>query len=165
MTTTAKRNRIVKGIVKAYFLAALAGSFTHIIEAAGKAGLTGWEQWSTPFMIDGLAIIGMVMRSEAFSQHTRKIGFRVQCLMGLFSLIANVYAAHNVGGVIYGVLIVALFIFAEWLSENMQSAQVDKDREAKAKRAAAAQKAAATRQRNARRKNREIKTLEAMVQA
>jgi hypothetical protein len=157
------RNRIVKGIVKIYFLAALAGSFTHIVDAAGKAGLVGWEMWSTPFMIDGLAIIGMVMRGEAFSQRTRRIGFRVQCVMGLFSLIANVYAAHNVGGVIYGVAIVALFIAAEWLSENLESVQVDKDREAKEKRAAAAQKAAATRQRNARRKNREIKTLEAAL--
>lgn len=152
--------RLVKGIVKTYFLAALAGSFTHIVDAAGKVGLVGWEQWSTPFMIDGLAIIGMIMRGEDFSRETRKIGFRVQCVMGLFSLIANVYAAHTIGGVIYGVAIVALFIAAEWLAENMESAQVDRDREAKAKRQAAAQKAAATRKRKAAARRREVKNLE-----
>lgn len=159
------RTRIVKAIVKIYFLAALAGSFTHIVEAAGKAGLVGWEQWSTPFMIDGLAIIGMVMRGADFSAKTRKLGFQVQCVMGLFSLIANVYAAHNVGGVIYGVMIVALFVFAELLSERMESAQVDKDREAKEKRAAAAQKAAATRKRNAAKTKRGITKLEKLANA
>lgn len=156
---------VVKGIVKAYFIAALAGSFTHIVDAAAKVGLSGWEMWSTPFMIDGLAIIGMVMRGTDFSEKTRRIGFRVQCIMGLFSLIANVYAAHNVGGVIYGIAIVALFIAAEWLADSMESAQVDRDREAKEKRQTAAQKAAATRKRNAAKKNREIKKLEKMISA
>lgn len=141
--------RVIRVIVRAYFVAALAGSFAHVIEAAGLVGLTGWEKWSTPFMIDGLAIIGMVMRSASFSEKTRRSGFRVQCVMGLISLVANVYAAQTVGGVIFGVGIVTLFVAAERLVDNIESAQVDRDREAKAKRQDAARKAAVTRKNNA----------------
>ena len=53
--------KIVQAIVKLYFIGALAGSFVHIISAAEKLGLSGWESWSMPFMIDGLALIGMVL--------------------------------------------------------------------------------------------------------
>lgn len=155
--------QVINVIVRFYFVAALAGSFTHIIEAAFKVGLSGWEAWSTPFMIDGLAIIGMVMRTEAFSKATRKLGFRVQVIMGVLSLVANVYAADNLGGVIYGVAIVALFLAAEWLSERLESAQADIEREAREKRSAAASKAAATRKRNARKKTREVKQIKDMV--
>lgn len=158
---------IVSAIVKLYFLAALAGSFTHIIEAAFKTGLTGWEAWSTPFMIDGIAIIGMVMRGKRFSKATRAIGTRVQLVAGLLSLTANVYAAENFGGRIYGVAIVALFLTAEWLSERMEGVEVDMERDAREKRSAAATKAAATRKRNAtaktRKRNAQTKILEEMV--
>jgi len=154
---------IVRAIAKIYFLAALAASFTHILTAADKIGLTGWEAMSTPFMIDGLALIGLVMRSEAFSRDTRKIGFRVQLTAGLVSLIANVYAASNVGGMIYGVAVVVLFLAAEWLADKIEGVEADEAREAAAKRATAAQKAAATRKRNAAKQKREVKVLEAMV--
>lgn len=155
--------KIVQTIVKLYFVGALAGSFVHIISAAEKLGLSGWEAWSTPFMIDGLALIGMVMRLNDFSIATRTLGFRVQMVMGALSLVANVYAAKNIGGVIYGVLIVALYIASEGISERMESSQVDRDREAKIKRQEAAQKAAATRKRNATKKAREVKKLEQMI--
>lgn len=141
--------RVIRGIVRAYFVAALLGSFVHVVEAAGLVGLTGWEKWSTPFMIDGLAVVGMVMRSASFAEKTRRSGFRVQCVMGLISLVANVYAAQNLGGVIYGVGIVTLFIAAERLVDRIESAQVDRDRDAKAKRQEAARKAAVTRKANA----------------
>lgn len=155
--------KIVQTIVKLYFVGALAGSFVHIIAAGEKLGLSGWESWSTPFMIDGLALIGMVMRSADFSASTRKLGFQVQMVMGAFSLVANVYAAKNIGGVIYGVMIVALYIASEAIAERMESSQVDRDREAKLKRQEAAQKAANTRKANATRKAREVKKLEKMI--
>lgn len=154
---------IVRVIVKLYFLAALAGSFTHIVEAAFKIGLTGWEAWSTPFMIDGLAVIGMIMRTEAFSIRTRSLGFRVQVICGLMSLTANVYAAHNLGGVLYGVGVVALFLAAEWLTGQLESAEADRQREAAEKRSQAASKAAATRKRNAAKKKTEVRKLEKIV--
>lgn len=152
----------VNVIVKLYFLGAIAGSFTHIITAAEKVGLSGWEMYSTPFMIDGLAIIGMVMRSHEFSTKTRKIGFRVQCTMGALSLVANVYAAHNIGGIIYGVGIVALFVAAEWLADNIEGAGADVVVEAeKAIDAAAARKAEITAKRLATRKRNQVKAAKA----
>lgn len=159
--------KIVRAIAKLYFIAALAASFSHIITTADKIGLSGWEMWSTPFMIDGLAVIGLVMRGEAFSKATRRIGFRVQLTAGAVSLLANVYAASNVGGMIYGVAVVALFVGAEWLSDKIESAEVDKAREAAAKRTAAAQKAAQTRKANktkaTRKRNAETRALESLL--
>lgn len=136
----------VKAIVKLYFLAALAGSFTHIIHAAGMTGLTGWEMYATPFMIDGLAILGMIMRSEQFSTRTRRIGFKVQCVMGSLSLVANVYSGWGtVGGVLFGFALVALFLAAEWLADNIEGVEVDEAAARQAKIAAAVAKGQATR--------------------
>lgn len=140
----------IKLIVRAYFFAAIAGSFTHIIDAAAKTGLHGWEQYATPFMIDGLAIIGLIMRSEDFSKRTRKLGGWTQGIMGSFSLIANVYAAESTGGVMFGVAIVALFLAAEYLSDNIESVTVDQAAAAAAAQAETeAVEAAKRQQRNA----------------
>lgn len=164
-----QRISVIKIIVKLYFLAAVAGSFTHIIEASHKIGLNGWEMWSTPFMIDGIAIIGMVMRSDAFSRATRSLGLRTQVVAGLLSLTANVYAAENLGGRIYGVAIVALFLAAEWLAERIESADVDRAAAQAEKRAQAAQKGAETRRRNAaakaRKRKAQTRVLEEMINA
>lgn len=165
--------KIVQAIVKVYFVAAIAASFVHIIEAAHKIGLGGWEAWSTPFMIDGLAIVGMIMRGASYSKATRKIGFRVQIAAGSISLIANVYAADNLGGRIYGVAIIVLFLTAEWLADKIESAEAEQARQASkdaaAKRSAAATKAAQTRKRNATAKSRkrkaQTKILEEMIAA
>jgi hypothetical protein len=159
--------KIVKLIVKLYFLCAITASFAHIITAAHKIGLTGLEAWSVPFMIDGLVIIGMVMRGKRYSKATRKLGLRVQVIMGTISLTANVYAAHNVGGVIYGVAIVTLFLAAEWLAERLEGIEADVEREAREKRSQAARKAAATRKANkakaTRKRNAQTRVLEEMI--
>lgn len=161
--------KIVRNIAKLYFVAALAASFSHIIVASSKIGLSGWEMWSTPFMIDGLAAIGLVMRGAAFSKATRKIGFRVQCVAGGVSLLANVYAASNLGGVIYGVAVVALFVGSEWLADKIESADVDTAAAETAKRKASAQKAAQTRKANkakaTRKRNEETRALENLLTA
>lgn len=152
------KTTITKAIVKGYFVAALAASFTHLIAAAHKGGLEGWEAWSVPFMIDGIAILGLIMRGTEFDTRTRKIGFRVQCGAGFLSLLGNVFAAHNIGGAVYGVGVVALFILAEWLSDNMGTAKDEAKRNAVAK-------AQATRKRNARAANRVVKAAEAITKA
>lgn len=172
---------IIKLIVRLYFAGAIAGSFAHIITAAGKLGGHGIEAYAVPFMIDGVAIIGMVMRSADFCKRTNRIGFRVQCVMGAFSLAMNVYAARNLFGVLFGIAIVALFVFSEWLSDQIDPASVD-SREADAqaiaaaeqavrdaeqaiaaKKAAAVAKGQATRRRNARVKAQQAKALEALI--
>lgn len=132
--------QIIKVIAKLYFLGAMVASFLHLIHAAQKGGLSGAEAYSVPFMIDGLALTGLMMRGTEFSSRTRKIGFKVFLLTGTMSLAGNVFAASNVGGMVYGVAIVALFIGMEWLSDNIQSAQAEADK--LAADAAAAAKAA-----------------------
>lgn len=150
------KHSITKAIVKGYFFAALAASFTHLITAAHKGGLHGWEAWSVPFMIDGIAILGLIMRGAEFDTRTRKIGFKVQCGAGLLSLLGNVFAAQNIGGAVYGVGIVALFILAEWLSDNMGSAKDE------TKRASIA-KGIATRKRNARKAQAVVRQAEKLL--
>ncbi|MCY1144685.1 hypothetical protein OWR29_42365 [Actinoplanes sp. Pm04-4] len=49
---------------------------------------------------------------------------------------------------VYGVLIVALFVFSEWLSDWIEGREVDDAREQAAKRVAAASKGRATRAAN-----------------
>jgi Protein of unknown function (DUF2637) len=149
---------IVKSIVRLYFLGALAVSFTHIVCAAHKVQLTGWQAFTTPFAIDGIAVIGMVLRTDKWSKATRKLGFKVQITAGMLSLVCNVFAGSTTGERIYGVVIVALFIFSEWLSDHMETAEADVERERQAKRAAATEKAKATRAANKAAEERIVKT-------
>jgi len=121
---------MMKGITKLYFAGALTGSFIHIVTSAHKLGGEGIEAYATPFMIDGIAVMGMVMRSDDFSKRTNKIGFRVQCVTGAMSLGMNVYAAHSLFGVLFGIAIVGLFVFAEWLNDQIESREVDSVNEA-----------------------------------
>lgn len=158
------KTQAIRAIAKLYFAAAIAASFSHILTTAGNMGLTGWEQWSTPFMIDGIAIMGLAMRSAGFSTATQRIGFRTQMIAGALSLIANIAAATTPGGYVYGVGVVTLFVYAEWLSTKIESAEAEQERQAAAeiaaKRQAAAAKGAATRKRNARRQKAEDRALE-----
>lgn len=159
----------VRLIVKLYFLAAVAASFTHIIESARKLGLTGWEMWSTPFMIDGIAIIGMIMRSVSFSKATNVTGRKTQIAAGVISLVANVYAAHTIGGYIFGVGVVVLFLVAESLADKIEGVEADREAERKALASERARKAAATRKRNKtaaiRKRKAQVKVLKEMINA
>lgn len=166
------RHTAVAAIVKGYFLGALAVSACHIVEASHKLQLAGWQSYTTPAAIDGIAVLGLIMRSASFASPTRRLGFRVQMIAGLLSLICNVYAGSTVGERVYGALIVAMFLFSEWLSGRLESRESEQAREAVARRQAAAEKAAATRAANRaaserlvasgkRRMARELKTLTA----
>ena len=123
---------MMKGISKLYFAGALTGSFIHIVTSAEKMGGEGVEAYATPFMIDGLAVMGMTMRSDDYSKRTNKIGFRIQCVTGAMSLGMNVYAAKSLFGVLFGIALVACFILAEWLNDNIEGREVDTMNEAEA---------------------------------
>lgn len=160
---------IIKVIAKLYFLGAMVASFLHLIHAAQKGGLTGAEAYSVPFMVDGLALTGLIMRGEEFSTRTRRIGFRVFLLTGSLSLAGNVFAASNIGGAAYGVAIVALFVGMEWLSDNIESAAAEKAaavaNEAQAKKEAAIAKGKATRAANKAMTEKVIKNAEKVTRA
>lgn len=166
-------------VSRLYFVAAIVLSFIHLVEAARKGGLT-WESWTVPFMVDGIAIMGLTMRSADFAPRTRRIGFRVQIVAGVLSLAGNVYAAHNIGTAVFGVGVVTLFVFAEWLTDQIESAVDDEAAaaaaaavaeaeriaaEAAAKRDAANRKRQATRRRNARKAQAQAEMIREMVNA
>jgi hypothetical protein len=178
---------VAKTVVKGYFAAAMVGSFTHIIHAAHRTGLEGWEAGITPFLIDGMFIIAMVMRADEFSARTRRIGFRLQVVMGAMSLTANCYAATRLGGYVLAGLLVGGMVFGEWLVGQIESAEAEQARIAaeavtaeaeriaaeaaekreieNAKRRAARAAKKATQARTARQRKAEEKVLEKMIQA
>ena len=134
-------------IVYLFMLGAALISFTHIVDVSHTLGL-GWEAYTVPFFIDGFAVLGKIGRSRRFAESTRSAGLKVMASAGLVSLAANVTAGDNLGQQLYGALVVAGFIAAEWYSVKLEAAPptVDEvDDELRAKRRAAALKGAATR--------------------
>ena len=132
---------LVRLVTRIYMVGALAVSFSHIIEASHKLGLFGWQAITVPFAIDGLALLGMIGRSDRFAETTRATGFKLQIGAGLVSLAANVYAGRTIGEQLYGVMIVALFVIVEWYAGKLAPAP--------SARSVAAAKGAATRKANA----------------
>jgi len=114
--------RVTKVITRAYMVGAVAVSFTHIVHAFGMLGLHGWQAWTTPAFIDGLAVLGVLGRGEEFAPSTRRIGLRFQMGAGLVSLAANVYAGESVGARVLGVIAVVGFIAAEAYADRMRPA-------------------------------------------
>jgi len=105
--------RLVKTIAMSYFLTALAFSFTHFIGAGQKVGLTGIGAASMPVLVDGLALVGMVLRSKYFDDYTNKIGLRMQLVCGTLSLAVNIYAGHTIGERIQGAAWVTAYLYLE----------------------------------------------------
>lgn len=131
---------LIKTIARGYFATAITFSSFHLITSAEKLGGTGVEAYFTPVLVDGIAIMGLAMRSEEFSTKTQKLGLITQVAAGALSLAGNLYAAHNLFGVLFGLLTVVLFLWTEFLSSNIESAEVD--RAAEAARVAAEMEAA-----------------------
>ena len=144
---------LVKTIVTLFMVGAAGVSFLHIVHTAAMLGL-GIERWTVPFIVDGLAVLGLVGRGSRFAASTQKAGLKLTVGAGLLSLAANVAAGENLGQRIYGALIVAAFITAEWYGAKLSPAPVAApvehvDDEAKrARRSEGAKKAAATRAAN-----------------
>ena len=155
-TTKRKRNwthLTVLAIVRGYMIGALSISFTHIITTAGMLGLHGWQAGTTPFAIDGYAVLGLIARSHRFAPATQRMGLRLQISAGILSLACNIYAGHTIGERIYGALIVGAFIVAEIVAGRLfpaaAPAPVPTAEELQAaQRSASASKAAATRKAN-----------------
>lgn len=141
-------------VVRMFMLGAAGVSFSHIIATSQALGL-GWEAWTVPFLVDGLAVLGMIGRSAKFAPATQRAGLRLMIGAGALSLACNVYAGHNLGQRLYGVLVVAGFVVSEWYAAKLRPAETGPSAEEAAaaelaaKRSASAVKAAATRRRNA----------------
>jgi hypothetical protein len=88
------------------------------------------------------------MRGDAFASDTRRMGFRVQMIMACLQVALNVYAAHNMGGVIYGVAVVGLYVAAETLAKGLRTRETEQAEIVTQRRSQAAAKAAETRKVN-----------------
>lgn len=136
-TTAAPKSRlysIVSIIVNAFMLMAATISFSHIITTASRLGVTSWQTYTVPAFIDGLAILGMIGRSEAMARELRRrnrteaeiaavrqFAFWLQLTAGLLSLAANFYAGVTLGDRLFGLLVVAGFIVSEKFSEKLRA--------------------------------------------
>ncbi len=100
-------------IVVWVFLVAAAGiSTTHIIESGMRLGL-GWESYTLPMFVDGVAVVGKLSMLPRFSRAFRRSGFRLLMAGGTLSLAANIYAGHNLGQRAFGVVVVGGFMLLE----------------------------------------------------
>ncbi len=118
-------SKTVNLVVKGYFYGALALSASHVISSFEKLGLTDGEQYLSPFAIDGIAVLGLVLRGAKWSTDTRKMGLRLQVGAGSLSLAANVFAGSSIGGRVLGVMTVALFLVAEAVSGKMETREAE----------------------------------------
>lgn len=88
-------------------------SSSHIIETSFKIGLTGWAAYTSPILIDAVAVVGKLGRLERFTDATRRSSLRLLLFGGAMSLTANVYAGENLGQRIHGVLVVVVMLWIE----------------------------------------------------
>ncbi len=147
--------QVIRGLVYAQAIGAGVISFMHIVEVGLRFGL-GWQSYVAPFLIDGFAMLGIIGRNSkdehgnySFSARARRAGLGLSIGAGLVSLACNVTAGTNAAQMVFGVVVVAGFIAAEWYGSTLETAPevvaVKADEAAAAKRRAAALKGAATR--------------------
>jgi hypothetical protein len=166
-----KRMLLISVVVWLLLLLAAAVSATHIVETARKLGLHDWQAYTTPALIDLVAIVGKLSMAPMFSQAFRRSGFRLLMVGATLSLGCNIYAGENIGERAFGVLVVGAFMLLEHHATKAgRSAVVEPvevvDEALKAKRSQAARKAAETRKRNqakAARKPRAPRAADALV--
>lgn len=127
-------------IVYGFLLGTAAGSFHHIVIVGDRLGL-GWEAWTVPFLVDGIALMGKMGRGRRFAESTQRAGLRLMAFGGTLSLACNIYAGENLGQRCFGGLLVAGFLIVEWYAGKLSPAAPAKS----IARSAAAVKAAATR--------------------
>ncbi len=139
-------------LVRAYLISALIVSYKHIVHAANKLQLYGWEAYATPLAIDGMALFGMILRRVEFNARTRRFGAVLQYGAGFVSLVANIYAGETRGQQAFGIMVVALFVIGEIGLHVMAPAPTVDELIAARQKELAAQRNAARKQQAAARK-------------
>jgi hypothetical protein len=112
---------IARVVTLMFMIGTAAISFRHIVTVSVALGL-GWEAWTVPFLVDGIAVLGLAGRGKRFAKSTQRAGLLLVTVGGALSLFCNVQAGHNVGQKAYGVLIVGGFILTEWFATRLQPA-------------------------------------------
>jgi hypothetical protein len=165
------RLAVIRALARGYLATAVVFSFMHLIHAAQKAGGTTAEAIATPFLIDGLFLGAMILRSEQHSTRTRKIGAAVQITAGALSVVGNAYAASTLFSACFGAMLPILVIGFEWLLDPRQlksadAEQADQDAAQRAaNKAAGIEKANATRARNKADADKAVKAADKLTRA
>lgn len=102
----------IRAVVWIFMIGAAVISTRHIVHISQTLGL-GWEAYTVPAFIDGIAIVGKVSMLARFSDSFRRSGFKLLMFGGVLSLAANVAAGNNWGERGFGVLVVAGFMLLE----------------------------------------------------
>ena len=103
---------VIRVVVWIFMIGAATISTRHIVHVSQMLGL-GWESYTVPAFVDGIAIVGKVSMLPRFSPAFRRSGFRLLMFGGVLSLAANVAAGSNWGQRAFGVLVVAGFMLLE----------------------------------------------------
>ena len=112
---------IAKTVSIGFMLGAAAGSFRGEVALGHTLGLT-WEAFTVPFLIDGMAVLGLLGRGREFAASTQRAGLIIAMAMGALSLACNILAGHNLGQRLYGALIVGVFLASEWYATKLDKA-------------------------------------------
>jgi hypothetical protein len=150
---------IAKTVSIGFMLGAAAGSFRGEVELSHSLGL-GWEAYTVPFLIDGMAVLGLLGRGREFAASTQRAGLIIAIAMGTLSLACNILAGHTLGQRLYGALIVGVFLASEWYATKLDKAPAPPSvsDELRTKRSEAARKAAVTRKANKAKATRKPRT-------
>lgn len=168
--TSTKRMALISVVVWLLLLLAASVSATHIVETARKLGLHDWQAYTTPALIDLVAIVGKLSMAQCFSPVFRRSGFRLLMVGASLSLACNIYAGDNLGEQAFGVLVVASFMLLEHHAtkggrQAVVETPLEVDDALKAKRSASARKAAETRKRNLAKATRRVRAPKAATVA
>lgn len=124
---------VVSIIVNGFMLMAAGISYSHIVQTSVRLGIADWQAYIVPLFIDGLAVLGMIGRSDAMAAQLRarnrteaeiaavkSFGFKLQFGAGALSLAANFYAGETLGAQLLGILIVGGFVITEKYAEKLR---------------------------------------------
>lgn len=145
-------------IVYGYLLSTLALSVSNIIGFAGALGASGMLAHAAPLFVDGLFLMGKLLSNPRLGEDCNRYGFKLMCVGGALSLIANVFHGHTAGDRVVGALLVLGFVLVEHgatLLGRVSAARREARNAPDPIRAEAARKAAATRKANAERARRD----------
>lgn len=111
-------------LVYGFLAAAAVGSFNNIVGLAHDLGVSPGHAWTTPFLVDGIALMGKLLRSRHLAKTAHRAGLRLMIFGGVLSLTANVLHGHTLGDQIWGALLVVGFIVVERASDHLVPAPV-----------------------------------------
>lgn len=96
-------------------------SSAHIIEVAFKVGISDWQAWTAPLLVDAVMFAGKLGRLQRFTDETRRAALKLFMFGGTISLVCNVYAGFpSFGKMVHGLVVVVIMIWLESYVAKME---------------------------------------------